>query len=80
MRTTLPNHLMVLAWSADTFNDDVHTYPSKLSFPIAQQPKSVTVTDVYWGLSQPAVWKYENGRVIVDQVILRDYPVMVSCQ
>jgi hypothetical protein len=73
-------HLMVLAWSADGVNEEVKSYPSKLSFPVAQQPKTVTITDVYWGMSQPAVWTYENGRVIVDQLIVRDYPVMVSCQ
>jgi hypothetical protein len=74
------NERLVLVWAAETNNEDIKEYPSKLSFSIGFEPRQVTITDIYWGVSQPATWTYDNGRVIVDRLIVRDYPVVISCK
>jgi uncharacterized repeat protein (TIGR01451 family) len=70
---------LVLAWAAETNTDEVKTYPSKLSFKLDYLPKQVILTDLYWGLSQPAVWSYDGGTLTVEGLIVHDYPVAVEC-
>lgn len=71
---------LVLVWAAEMNNEQVKAYPSKLSFTMDARPKKILLTDLYWGVSQPAEWSYENGRVVLDKLIVRDYPVVISCQ
>ena len=70
---------LVLLWSAETSNEEVKSYPSKLAVSLATRPKEVVLTDLYWGVSQPAAWSYENGVLTVDYLIVRDYPVVITC-
>jgi len=74
------DEMLVLAWAAELANEQVKAYPSRLSFALKSRPKQVTLTDLYWGVSQPAVWHYSGGRVIVEGLIVRDYPIVVSCR
>ena len=69
---------LVLAWAAEMNTEEVRSYPSKLAFKLAFQPKEVTLTDLYWGVSQPAVWSYDSGTVTVEGFV-RDYPVVITC-
>jgi hypothetical protein len=62
------------------FTEQVKAYPSRISFAAGRRPERVTLTDLYWGVSQPAVWSYEDGRVTVEGLIVRDYPVVISYQ
>jgi len=71
---------LVLVWGAEPGTEEVRSYPSTLSFALKSAPAQVTLTDLYWGLSQPAKWSYENGRVTLDHLIVRDYPVVITCQ
>jgi hypothetical protein len=59
--------------------EEVRSYPSKLAFKLAFQPKELTLTDLYWGVSQPAVWSYDSGTVTVEGLLVRDYPVVITC-
>jgi uncharacterized repeat protein (TIGR01451 family) len=70
--------ILILVWAADLFNEDIVSYPGKLTFPCTCAPTSVTITDLYWGLSQEAIWKYDAQMVTVDRLIVRDYPVVVA--
>ena len=70
---------LVLAWAAETNTDEVRSYPSKLSFKLDSRPKQVTLTDLYWGVSQPAVWSYDNGTLTIEGIIVHDYPVVITC-
>lgn len=69
---------LVLIWAAEMANEEVKAYPSKLSFAVISPPTKATLTDLYWGVSQVANWSYENGRVTLDGLIVRDYPVVIS--
>lgn len=69
---------LILAWAAELSTDEVRTWPGKLSIPMARRPAQVLVTDLYWGLSQPATWSYQDGRVTVDRLLVHDYPLMIS--
>jgi hypothetical protein len=69
---------LALVWAAEPANEEVKAYPSRLSFAVKSRPAKVTLTDLYWGASQPAVWSYENGRVTLDRLLVRDYPVVIS--
>lgn len=71
---------LVLAWSAETNTDEVRSYPSKLSFELDSRPKQVVLTDLYWGVSQPAAWSYDNGNLMVEGLIVHDYPVVIECR
>ena len=71
---------LVLAWAAEMFNEDVKAYPSNLSFKLSARPAKVTLTDLYWGISQPAVWSYDGDTLTVEGLIVRDYPVVIECQ
>ena len=71
---------LVLVWGADTFTDDVRSYPSKLTFELKSEPKQVTLTDLYWGVSQPAVWTYDAGKLTISDLIVRDYPIVITCR
>ncbi len=68
----------VFLWSAQTATDKVLSYPGRFSFVAASKPRKVKLTDVYWGVSQAAVWSYAAGRVIINGIIVRDYPVEIS--
>lgn len=71
---------LVLAWAAERNTDQVRSYPSKLSFKLPARPSRVTLTDLYWGVSQPAVWSYDGGNLTIDGLIVRDYPVVITCK
>ncbi len=71
---------LVLAWAAETFNEDVKSCPSNLSFKLDSRPKQVVLTDLYWGVSQSAVWSYDDGMLTVEGLIVRDYPVAIECR
>ncbi|MCX6376691.1 MAG: hypothetical protein NTU88_11775, partial [Armatimonadetes bacterium] len=71
---------LVLAWAAETNTEDVKSYPSELSFRLGFRPAQVTLTDLYWGVSQPAVWSYDNGILTIEGIIVRDYPVVITCR
>jgi len=71
---------LVLVWAAEMFNEQVKNYPSQLTFELKDRPSQVILTDLYWGISQPAVWSYETGRLTIDGLIVRDYPLVVSCR
>ena len=32
----------------------------------------------YWGLEQPARWSYQRGKAVLDGLIVRDYPLVIS--
>ncbi|MEI6915950.1 MAG: hypothetical protein WCL39_12510, partial [Armatimonadota bacterium] len=66
------------AWAAESYNDEVKSYPSQLTFPAETQPADVVLTDLYWGITQKAQWTYENNRLVIKGVVLHDYPVVVS--
>ena len=70
----------VFLWSAQMYTDKVLSYPGQFSFAVASKPRKVVLTDVYWGVSQPAVWSYENRRVIINGIIVHDYPVEISLE
>jgi hypothetical protein len=71
---------LVLVWAAELSNEDIKTYPGKLIFARSAAPKRVTITDLYWGVSQKAQWTYEGQRVAVDHLLVRDYPLVLSCE
>ena len=71
---------LVLVWGAETFTDDIRSYPSKLAFELDSRPEHVTLTDLYWGVSQPAVWTYEAGKITLSDLIVRDYPIVITCR
>lgn len=71
---------LVAAWAAEMNTEQVRSYPSKLSFKLDFRPRQVMLTDLYWGLSQPAVWSYEAGTVTLGGLIVRDYPVVITCR
>ena len=52
---------LVLVWAAEMNNEQIKAYRSRLSFELEKRPSRVVLTDLYWGVSQPAVWSYENG-------------------
>ncbi|UCH35268.1 MAG: discoidin domain-containing protein [Armatimonadota bacterium] len=74
------NEMLVLVWAAEMFNEEVKAYPSRLSFALKSRPTRVTLTDLYWGVSQPAVWSYNDGTLTVDGLVVRDYPIVISCR
>jgi len=71
---------LVLVWAADLFTDEVRAYPSRLGFALGRRPETVTITDLYWGVSQAATWDFQDGRVILDRLIVRDYPLVIACE
>jgi hypothetical protein len=66
-------------WDEANNTDKIRSYPSTLSFKLNFRPRTVTLTDLYWGLSQPAKWSYKDGTLTVDGLIVRDYPVVITC-
>jgi len=36
-----------------------------------KRPSQVVLTDLYWGVSQAAVWSYEQGFLTLDGLIVR---------
>ena len=74
------DEMLVLVWGAELNNEQVRSYPSTLSFAVQKRPGKVTLTDLYWGVTQSAEWRYENDRVVIERLIVRDYPVVVSCR
>lgn len=71
---------LVAVWAADVTNEKVNTYPSKLSFRLGRIPKSITITDLYWGITQKAVWTEADGQITVDKLLVHDYPLVISCE
>jgi len=71
---------LVLVWAAEPSNEDIKSYPGKLIFARSTAPKRVTITDLYWGVSQEAQWTYEGQSVAVDHLLVRDYPLVLSCE
>jgi hypothetical protein len=69
---------LVLLWSAQANTEKVVSYPGRFGFAWPSRPKKVLLTDLYWGLTQPAQWSYENGRLALDGITVRDYPVVIS--
>jgi hypothetical protein len=71
---------LVLVWAAETANEEIKRYPGRVSIPCATAPERVTITDLYWGVSQEATFTNEAGRIAVDHVIVRDYPVVLALE
>jgi hypothetical protein len=71
---------LILIWSADMNTEEVRSYPSRLSFKLDFRPKQVTLTDLYWGVSQPARWSYEAGTLTTEGLVVRDYPLVITCR
>jgi hypothetical protein len=71
---------LVLVWASELFTDDVRYYPSSLTFSLEKRPEQVRITDLYWGVTQVAKWKYKKGKVIIPDLIVRDYPVVITCE
>jgi uncharacterized repeat protein (TIGR01451 family) len=71
---------LVLLWAAELNTDRNRSYPSSLSFKLDSIPREVTLTDLYWGFVQPATWSYKNGILIIEGIIVHDYPVVITCQ
>jgi hypothetical protein len=69
---------LALVWLADLFTDEVRSYPANLSFKSSARPQEVFLTDLYWGVTQPAKWTYNDGKIVVKGLTLRDYPIAVS--
>lgn len=70
---------LVLVWAAELNTDKIKSYPSMLSFKLNSRPKKVTLTDLYWGISQPAIWSYKDGTLTLDNLVVHDYPVVITC-
>jgi hypothetical protein len=70
---------LVLVWAAETNTDKIRSYPSKLSFKLNSIPEEVTLTDLYWGILQPAIWSYKDGTLTIEDIIVHDYPVVITC-
>jgi hypothetical protein len=71
---------VICLWGAESSTDQVKNYPSKLSFALAGKPGRVEIIDLYWGVSQPARWHYENERVVMETLMVHDYPIAISCR
>jgi hypothetical protein len=71
---------LILAWASELSTDDVRSYPSNLTFSLVKKPSQVRITDLYWGVSQEAKWKYKKGKVIIMDLVVRDYPVVITCE
>jgi uncharacterized repeat protein (TIGR01451 family) len=71
---------LVLVWAAETSTDKNRSYLSNLSFKLDSRPEKVTLTDLYWGILQPAAWSYKDGTLTIDGIIVHDYPVVITCQ
>jgi hypothetical protein len=71
---------VIALWAAEMNDEVVKAYPGKLTFPLASRPAQVTLTDLYWGLSQPAVWSYDNGLLTIPNLIMRDYPLAITIE
>lgn len=72
------DEILLLAWATDLVDEKEKDYRGTITLPLALAPGDVTVTDLYWGLSQSAKTTFENGQLKVSGIVLRDYPVMVS--
>lgn len=70
---------VVAVWAAELHTEQVKSYPSSLSFKLSSRPNQVTLTDLYWGVSQPASWSYENGMLTLHGLVVHDYPVVIRC-
>jgi hypothetical protein len=71
---------LVLVWAAEMHSETIKAYPGRLSIKLEKQPTRVMLTDLYWGVSQPAIWSYENGVLTLNKVVVRDYPIAISYQ
>ncbi|MBN1343666.1 MAG: discoidin domain-containing protein [Phycisphaerae bacterium] len=71
---------LVVVWAAELSNERIKAYPSRLSFELEKRPSQVVLTDLYWGVRQPAVWTHEDGFLTLTGLVIRDYPVTVSCR
>jgi uncharacterized repeat protein (TIGR01451 family) len=71
--------LLFLVWAAEANTDKSRSYPGRLSFRMNSVPEEVTLTDLYWGVLQPAVWSYKDGTLIIENIIVHDYPVVITC-
>ena len=69
-------------WAADMLDGAVKSYPASLEIAHKTKPATVRLIDLYWGLEQPANWQWDakNKRLRIEQLVLRDYPVVVSVQ
>ena len=70
---------LVLVWAAEMNTDKNRSYPSSLAFKLDSMPAKVTLTDLYWGVLQPAVWTYKDGILTIDGIVVHDYPVVITC-
>lgn len=70
---------LVLVWAAELNTDKNRSYPGKLSFKLDSIPGKVTLTDLYWGIVQPASWSYDEGKLTLEGIIVHDYPVVITC-
>jgi len=71
---------LVVAWAAELSSDEERSYPSNLSLRLEKKPGQVKITDLYWGISQVAKWKFKKGRVIILDLVVRDYPIVITCE
>jgi hypothetical protein len=70
---------LVLVWAAELSTDKIRSYPSRLSIRLDTAPREVNLTDLYWGLIQPAIWYYKDGTLTIEGLIVHDYPVVITC-
>jgi uncharacterized repeat protein (TIGR01451 family) len=69
---------LILVWAAETNTDKIRTYPGKLSFRPDSVPGEVTLTDLYWGIIQKAIWSYQDGTLTIEGILVHDYPVVIT--
>jgi len=72
------NETLLLFWAAELVDEKIKDYRGSINLPYAKPPKSVTVTDLYWGLSQTAEYVFEDHQLIIETLVVRDYPVLVT--
>lgn len=69
---------LVLIWAAETNTDKIRSYPGKLSFRLDSIPGEVTLTDLYWGIIQKAIWTFIDGTLTIEGILVHDYPVVIT--
>jgi len=68
---------LILIWSADLMNEEIREYPGKFMVALPMAPTHVDITDLYWGVKQEALWSFENGYLVIDKLIVKDYPLVI---
>lgn len=69
---------LVIPWAAGQVTDTITALPGGLSIRLEAKPEAVSITDLYWGVAQPAVWEWRDGQLLLPGIVLHDYPVVIS--